>query len=63
MKIKLANKFLIIGLLLYIVAGVAVISKMSYSIVILLGAIIFLALGFFAHMKLKWIKLFKKKVQ
>ena len=63
MKIKLANKFLIIGLLLYIVAGAAVISKMNYSLVILLGAIIFLALGFFAHTKLRWAKLFKKKAQ
>jgi len=63
MKIKLANKFLITGLLLYIVAGAAVISKMSYSLVILLSAIVFLALGFFAHTKLKWIKLFKKKAQ
>ena len=56
MKIELANKFLIIGLLLYIIAGAAVINKMNYNIVILLGAIIFLALGFFAHMKLKWSK-------
>lgn len=63
MKIKLANKFLITGLLLYIVAGVAVISKMNYSLVILLGAIIFMVLGFFAHTKLRWAKLFKKKAQ
>ena len=63
MKIKLANKFLITGLLLYIVAGVSLISKMSYSIVILLSSIIFLALGFFAHTKLRWAKLFKKKAQ
>ena len=62
MKIKLANKFLILGLLLYIAAGIAVISKMNYSILILLAAIIFLGFGFFVHMRSKWFKLFKKKV-
>ena len=61
MKIKLANLFLIFGLLLYLVAGLAAISKMSYSIISLLAATIFLALGFFAHVRLKWIRLFKKR--
>tara|TARA_B100000315_G_C14507319_1_gene555262 strand:+ start:684 stop:872 length:189 start_codon:yes stop_codon:yes gene_type:complete len=61
MKLKLANKFLIIGLLLYVVAGIVAISKISYSIVILLSAIIFLAFGFFMHVKQKWAKLFKKR--
>ena len=63
MKIKLANLFLIFGLLLYLVARLAAISKMSYSIIALLAATIFLAFGFFAHARLKWIRLFKKKVQ
>ncbi len=60
MKIRLANKFLIIGFLLYIIAGIESIIKMNYSIIILLGATIFLAFGFFAHTRLKWAKLFKK---
>ena len=61
MKIKLANLFLVFGLALYILAGIAAISKMSYSIISLLAATIFLALGFFAHARLKWIRLFKKR--
>ena len=63
MKTRLANLFLIFGLALYILAGIASISKMSYSIIALLAATIFLAFGFFAHARLKWIRLFKKKVQ
>jgi len=63
MKLNLANKFLIIGLLLYVVAGIVVISKMRYSIVVLLGAIIFLAFGFSVNVKTKWSRLFKKKVK
>jgi hypothetical protein len=62
MKIKLANTFLIFGVLLYIGAGIAVISKMNYSVLILIVAIIFLAFGFFVHIKQRWIKLFKKKI-
>ena len=58
---KLANKFLVLGILLYIIAGIAAISKMDYSVVIILAAIIFLALGFFMNIKLKWFRLFKKK--
>lgn len=63
MKIRLANIFLIFGLVLYTLAGIAAISKMSYSVIALLAATIFLAFGFFAHARLKWIRLFKKKVQ
>jgi len=59
MRVKLANKFLIIGLMLYIVAGLAFLSKMGYSIVILFGAIVFIALGFFMYIKRKWLKIFK----
>jgi len=62
MRLNLANKFLIIGLLLYIIAGVATISKMNYSVIILLVSIIFLAFGFFEHTKLKWAKLIKRRV-
>ena len=62
MKIKLANKFLILGLLLYLVAGIAAVSKMNYSVFILLAATIFLAFGFFVNVKFRWFKLFKKKI-
>ena len=62
MKIKSANKFLISGLFLYAVAGIMTLSKMNYSVIVLLAAIIFLALGFFANVKNKWVKLFKKRV-
>ena len=62
MRINFANKFLILGLLLYIIAGIATISKMNYSIIILLIAIIFLAFGFFMHIKGKWVRLFKKRI-
>ena len=62
MKISLANKFLVLGLLIYLIAGIAAISKMDYSVVIILAAIIFLAFGFFASIKLKWTRLFKKKL-
>ena len=61
MKISFANKFLILGLLLYLVAGIMVLSKMNYSFIVLVGAIILLAFGFFTHVKLKWTKLFKKR--
>jgi hypothetical protein len=62
MKLKLFNKFLIIGILLYLIAGIAsIISKMNYSILILLASAIFLALGVFVNVKLRWFKLFKKK--
>jgi len=62
MKLNLANKFLILGLLLYIVAGIVFISQTNYSIVILLAAIIFLAFWFFMHIKHKWSRLFKKRM-
>ena len=62
MKIKLANKLLILGLLLYLIAGIAAVSKMNYSVFILLAAIIFLAFGFFVNVKLRWFKLLKKKI-
>ncbi|GAF96478.1 unnamed protein product [marine sediment metagenome] len=62
MKIKLANKFIFLGLLLYIVAGIMAISGMNYSAIVLLAAIIFLAFGFFVNVKFKWKRLFKKKV-
>lgn len=42
---NLANKFLVLGVSLYIVAGVMALSKTSYSIVTVLLAIIFLAIG------------------
>ncbi len=61
MKLNSANKFLVLGLLIYLIAGIMFISKMDYSVVIILAAIIFLALGFFTNVKLKWFKLFKKK--
>jgi len=59
---NLANKFLVLGILLYIIAGIAAISKMDYSVVIILAAIIFLALGFFVNARFRWVNLFKKKV-
>ena len=62
MKIRPANVFLVIGLLLYILAGIAAMLKMNYSIIILLAATIFLAFGFFVNVKLRWIKLFKKRI-
>jgi hypothetical protein len=62
MKLNLANKFLILGILLYILAGIAVIGKMDYSVIILLAATVFLAFGFFANVRFRWDKLFKKKV-
>ena len=61
MKLNSANLFLVLGLLIYLIAGIAAISKMDYSVVIILAAIIFLALGFFMNIRLKWFKLFKKK--
>ena len=63
MKTKLANIFLIFGLILYVLAGIATMIKMNYSIIILLAATIFLAFGFFVNVKLRWIKLFKKRVR
>ena len=62
MKLNLANKFLILGVLLYILAGIAAIGKMKYSLVVLAAATIFLASGFFANVRFRWGKLFKKKV-
>ena len=62
MKVKLANQFLILGLLLYIIAGIATVIQMNYSIIILLPAIIFLAFGFFMHVKGKWVRAFKKRI-
>ena len=61
MKIKPANKFMILGLLLYFIAGIAAFVGMNYSIIVLLVAMIFLAFGFFEHVKFKWFKLFKNK--
>ncbi|MBW2977003.1 hypothetical protein KY347_06165 [Candidatus Woesearchaeota archaeon] len=61
MKISLANKFLFIGVLLYTLAGIAAISKINYSMVILSAAVIFLAFGLFANMMSKCSKLPKKK--
>ena len=61
MKLSLANKFLVIGILLYLIAGVAAITQMNYSIIILLAAIIFFALGLFASIKSRAYNLFKKK--
>lgn len=61
MKKRLANKFLISGLLLYILAGIMFIGKINYSVVILLAAVVFLAFGFFMHIRLRWVRLFKKK--
>ncbi len=62
MKIKLANKFLIIGLLLYLIAGIMAINGMNYSAIVLIAATIFLALGFFVNARLRWFRLFKKKI-
>ena len=61
MKIRFANKFLILGILLYILAGIMGLGKVNYSIIVLLVAIIFLAFGFFENVKLKWFKSFKKR--
>jgi hypothetical protein len=62
MKIKLANKFLIIGLLLYLIAGIMAINGMNYSAIVLIAATIFLALVFFVNVKFRWFRLFKKKI-
>ncbi|MFH0868125.1 MAG: hypothetical protein V1831_02335 [Candidatus Woesearchaeota archaeon] len=59
----LANKFLVLGILLYIIAGISVIIQMNYNILILLVAIIFLAVGFFKHKKTAWLKLVRKRAQ
>lgn len=61
MKIKPANKLLILGIALYLLAGIAVVTESSYSLIILLIAVIFLAFGFFKHVKSKWLKMFKNK--
>ena len=61
MKIRFANKLLILGILLYIIAGIMGLGKVNYSTIVLLVAIIFLAFGFFENVKLKWFKLFKKR--
>ncbi|MDP6600409.1 MAG: hypothetical protein QF798_03155 [Candidatus Woesearchaeota archaeon] len=63
MKTRLSNLFLIFGLVLYTLAGIAAISKMSYSIIALLAATIFLAFGFFVNVKLRWVKSFKKRTK
>jgi|TARA_B100001964_G_C14192820_1_gene581923 hypothetical protein len=62
MKINRTNKLLLIGLLLYIFAGIMAITGLSYSSIILLAAIIFLAFGFFVNVKFRWDRSFKKKI-
>jgi len=63
MNVRLANKFLALGLVLYLIAGVSALLKFNFNLIVILAAIVFIAFGFFAHMKLKWVKLFKKKAQ
>lgn len=52
---------MIIGFLLYFTAGIAAIIKLNYSIVILLAATIFLALGVFLNVKMRLFKSPKNK--
>ena len=56
---KLANKFLILGLLLYFISGIMALVNSDYSLVIVATASIFLALGFFIYSTKRWEKFFK----
>ena len=60
MKLSPANRFFIISVLLYLIAGIMALLKMGYSIFALLAAIIFLAFGFFFNAAIKIKKLFKR---
>ena len=46
MRLGLANKFFLISILLYFIAGAMALLEMEYSILALLAAVIFLAFGF-----------------
>ena len=60
MRAGLANRLFIASILLYLAAGIYAFVKKKFSIILILAAIIFLALGFFCSMKITWKKLSKK---
>jgi hypothetical protein len=63
MEIGLANKFLIIGLLLYAIAGIMFMAKMRFNIIAAIASMPFLAIGFFMHIKHRWLNLSKNETK
>ena len=60
MRLGLANKFFLMSILLYFVAGAMALLKIKYSILALIAAVIFLAFGFVINTTTRWKKLFKR---
>jgi len=62
-EMQLSNIFFILGILLYLISGIMVLIEMDFNVLIVAIATIFLALGFFDHSRLKFSRLYKRKMQ